>query len=233
MRDRRSIAGAVDGYLKHRGDTARRHEDVNAFCLKLAKETCLKNVHALPALALAKFRAVANESPAARFDNPLLFGKQREAFVDSLARVLRLSRGLIGSSIHDEDELNRWIDTHYGEIGWFNELNDRWLAVVNAARLPDARYPYPESIMGWLIVPGVPLYFIAALLGVLAMMLRRGQLQPLHIAWGLTLLGFFFTIMLTANVRPRFRFVFEPFWFIYVALLIESALLGARALVRR
>ncbi len=233
VRDRRNIAGAVDNYLKHRGDNARRHEDVNAFCLRLAKETCLRNLPALPGLALAKFRAVANESPAARLDNAMLFGKQREAFLDSLARVIRLSHGLLGSTVHDADEMQHWVDTHYGEVPWFNTLNDRWLAVVNAVRLPDSRYPFPESPIGVLVVPGVPLYFVLALLGVLAVMIRRGELQRFHLAWGLTLLGFFFTIMLTANVRPRFRFVFEPFWFIYIALLAECCWLGVKKLVRR
>ena len=46
-------------------------------------------------------------------------------------------------------------------------------------------------------------------------------------------MSFFFVIILTANVRPRFRFVFEPFWFLYLALLADSAWLGVKALVRR
>jgi hypothetical protein len=33
--------------------------------------------------------------------------------------------------------------------------------------------------------------------------------------------------MLTANVRPRFRIAFEPFWFLYLALLAEQ--IGALA----
>jgi len=233
VRDRRAIAAAVDQYLKQAGGSARRHEDVNRFCLQLAKETCVRNLTRLPALALAKFRAVANESPAGRFDNAILFGKQREALVDNAPRAIRLSHDLLGESVPDEPALQRWVDTHYGEIGWFNALNDRWLAVVNALRRPDARFPYPESPLGALTVPGIPYYFIAALLGAVAVMLRRGDLQRLHIAWSLTLIAFFFTIMLTANVRPRFRFVFEPFWFIYIAALAESCWLGVRALIRR
>ena len=62
------------------------------------------------------------------------------------------------------------------------------------------------------------------------MMCRRGQLQPFHIAWGLSLLGLFFVIILTANLKPRFRIVFEPFWFLYIGLLFD---LGASVLFRR
>jgi hypothetical protein len=39
--------------------------------------------------------------------------------------------------------------------------------------------------------------------------------------------------MLTANVRPRFRIVFEPFWFLYLALLADVAWHGVKTLVRR
>jgi uncharacterized membrane protein YjjP (DUF1212 family) len=71
-------------------------------------------------------------------------------------------------------------------------------------------------------VEGLPFYFLLAAAGLVAVVLRRGTLQPFHIAWGLGLIGFFFVVVLTANVRPRFRFVFEPFWFVYLALLLET-----------
>ncbi len=250
VRDRKAIAGAVERYLKEntgRG-AVKRQSDVNKFCLKLAKETCMKNLAALPGLALTKFRLVATESPAGRFDNALLFEKQREAFTDNSERTLRLSRSLFGTALADEAALNRWIDTHYGEVPWFNQLSDgqgsvalnflparapSWLAAVNAWRLPDVRYPNPDAPEFPITYYGIPAYFILAAMGLILVMHRPGALRPFHIAWGLTLLGFFFTIMLTANVRPRFRFVFEPFWFLYVALLVDSLWFGIRALFRR
>ena len=80
---------------------------------------------------------------------------------------------------------------------------------------------------------GIPFHFFLALLGLLTIAARKGVLQPFHVAWGLTLLGFFFVIMLTGNVRPRFRFVFEPFWFLYTAILVESLWLGGKRLLRK
>jgi len=250
VRDRKAIANAVETYLKENAGSAavKRQSDVNKFCLKLARETCLKNLGALPGLALTKFRLVATESPAGRFDNAMLFEKQREAYVDNTERTLRLGRGLFGTALADAEAINRWVDTHYGEVPWFNRLSDgqpsvalnflpahapSWLAAVNAWRLPDVRYPNPDAPQYPITYYGIPLYFILAAAGLIVVMFRRGELQVFHIAWGLTLLGFFFTIMLTANVRPRFRFVFEPFWFIYAALLLESLWLGVRRLARR
>ena len=234
VRDRRAVAAAVERYLDDQaanGKAAKR--SVDAFCLKLAKETCLRNFGYLPVHVYHKFRIVSNEAPSLFFDNAALFDKQREAYVDSLERNLRLSRGLTGRELKDEAELQRFIDTHYCEVPWFNAWQRRWLAAVNHFRFPDRRVPNPD----WPTVPlyynGVPFYFVIAALGLFAVMLRRGALQPFHVAWGLTLLAFFYTIMLTANVRPRFRFVFEPFWFLYIALLVECASLTLTAPFRR
>ena len=235
VRDRKAIAEAVERYLKD--DAARgqlkRQSDVNKFCMKLARETCVRNLSALPSLALTKFRLVATESPAGRLDNEMLFDKQREAFVDSLDRTLRLSLGLTGVKLQNAGEVHGWIDKHYGEVRWFNSLTDRWLAAVNALRLPDTSYSHPVLPAIPIVYYGIPLYFIVAGLGLIAAMFRRGELHLFHVAWGLTMLGFFFVIMLTANVRPRFRFVFEPFWFVYIALLLDCAWSGMRAVIRR
>jgi hypothetical protein len=104
---------------------------------------------------------------------------------------------------------------------------------VNYFRFPDQRVPNPQWPLVALYHPGVPFYFLAAAIGLIAAAFRRGTLQLFHIAWGLTLLAFFYTIMLTANVRPRFRIVFEPFWFIYIGLLAECLWLTVLALFRR
>ena len=84
-----------------------------------------------------------------------------------------------------------------------------------------------------MVTPGVPWYFPVAAIGLVVVMLRRGPVQPFHVAWGLALLAFFYTIMLTANVRPRFRFVFEPFWFLYIGLLFDTLLFWLQALGTR
>ncbi len=235
VRDRRLVAAAVERYLDDRtaGDGRIKRGSVDAFCLKLAKETCLRNFGYLPIHTYHKFRLVSNEAPSLFFNNSMLFDKQREAFVGSLERNLRLSRGLTGRALTSEAELHQFIDTHYGEVAWFNAWQQRWLDEVNRFRFPDRRVPNPD----WPTVPiyyhGVPFYFIFGALGLLAVMLRRGVLQPFHIAWGLTLLAFFYTIMLTGNVRARFRFVFEPFWFLHIALLLDCLVTAATAPFRR
>jgi hypothetical protein len=236
VRDRKAIYDAIEQYLKD--EAAKRGEKknrvgVNRTCFDLARETCLKNLSKLPGLALTKFKLAATESPAGRFDNNVFFGKQREAFTDNVPRNVRLSRGLTGQFLPDEAALNAFIDRSYGEVPWFNDWNEKWLGVVNAIRLPDEFYPSLDH--PGLKIPhyGVPLYFIVAVAGVIVAMLLPGPLRRFHIAWGLALFGYFFVIMLTANVRPRFRFVFEPFWFLYIAMLADALVLGIKRVAKR
>ncbi len=234
VRDRRVVSDAVERYLNENpaSGKSRMHRNVNEFCKKLAIETCVKNFGYLPIHIYHKFRTTALEAPSGSLDNDWLFRKQREAY-EGVPRTVALARGLTGQSITTEEEVRQFFDTHYGEVPWFNALQDRWLAAVNYLRFPDLRVPNPEYPTVALYHPGVPFYFVAAAFGVIAAALRRDRLQLFHIVWGLALLGFFYTIILTANVKPRFRIVFEPFWFIYGALLAECLWLAIAAPFRR
>jgi hypothetical protein len=234
VRDRRAVSDAVERYLRENPEAAKAksHRSVNDFCRTLAAETCVKNFAYLPIHIYHKFRAVAVEAPGGRLDDEWLFGQQRDAYSGS-PRTLNLARGLTGEKITTDEELRQFFDTHYGAVPWFSALQEGWLKAVNFFRFPDLRVPNPDYPTVPLYHPGVPYYFVAAALGLVVVALRRDRLQAFHFVWAITLLGFFYTIMLTANVRPRFRIVFEPFWFIYIALLVECAVLAATAPFRR
>lgn len=235
VRDRRAVAAVVSKYLKEspRFVWSKSHQSHNNFCLRIAMETCSKNIFALPEHVYRKFRAVAAESPAGSLDNSWLFDVQRRGILGNVPLFTRLGHALTGRTLKSEEEINKFVDASYREVPWFNSLNASWIDVFNRLRFPDKKIAaVPGKSLGYNYY-GVPLYFVAGALGILAAMLHRGKRRMFHISWGLTLLGFFFVIMLTANVRPRFRFVFEPFWFIYTAMLAETVLLGVKALIRR
>ncbi len=235
VRDRRAVTVAVTQYLKESPDFAdpKKHLSHNSFCLRLAMETCRRNIFALPEHVYRKFRAVALASPAGALDEEWLFDMQRQGLLGNVPLVTRLGRGLTGRTIASVEDINTFVDTSYREIPWFNSLNTGWINAVNRLRFPDTKIlAVPGKSAGFAYF-GVPLYFAAGALGLVAVMLRRGKLRVFHLSWGLALLGFFFVIMLTANVKPRFRFVFEPFWFIYSALLAETVWIGIKAAIRR
>jgi hypothetical protein len=234
--DRSQVADAVRQYLlEHPGLLeVKRHRSVNQFCTKLAMETCRRNLSQLPALAYYKFRETATLMPSGLFDRDWLFDFQHDAYFGSLERLYRLSKILTGTSIKTEHDLDEFVKVHYQEVPWFNVLANRWLDTANSWRLPDQMIRVRADKITFPVThQGIPCYFVVAGVGVLAVMLRRGPLQPFHIAWGLSLLGLFFVIILTANVKPRFRLVFEPFWFIYIGLLLDTMIAAVRALVMR
>ena len=233
VRDRKAISAAVERYLREqRGVTSRLNREVEALCLAMARETCQRNLFRLPGHALAKFHAVATEAPNDLFDRHILLEKQREALQAAGKRTVRLARGLTGQPLPDAAAIDQFVQSNYREVPWFNRWQQLWLAVVNALRRPDSHVPDSSSPATPRRIPGLPLYFILAALGLIAAALRRGELQLFHIVCGLALAGFFFVLMLTANVRPRFRFVFEPFWFLYIAVLLETVSLAVKGRLR-
>ena len=222
VRHRKEISTTVERYLREvQNEKGGLRRKVNALCTRMAAEIAGRNFFLMPIYAAQKFHLMAVGTPAGVFDNQLLLDKQRGAYAEGQEQALRLSRGLSGETWDTEADIHQFIDSHYREVPWFNRLQRIWLATVNSVRLRDSRFPDPETPGAIRVVKGLPIYFLVATFGLLAAALRRGALQPFHIAWALGLAAFFFVVILTANLRPRFRFVFEPFWFLYIGLLLE------------
>jgi len=224
--DRRLIAGAVEDYLKTHKSLAHQalKRGANDFCLRIASETCRRNFFKLPYYAYQKFRSTMREAPAGLLDAEWIFerqpasyaGNQRVTFGDAEGRGI--SREITGREMTDEADYDAFLREKYREIPWFNSFSGAWSKAMNSVRFPDELRP---SGARTLRIPRLPVYFVAAGAGVILMLFRRGPLQRFHIAWGLYLIGFFYVIILTANVRARFRFAFEPFWFIYIFLILD------------
>ena len=219
--DRRAVSEAVESYLKSRAPNSKHlpsHEETNAFCMRLAKETCLRNFFNLPEYFYQKFRFTVREPSYGMLDQRWLFERQKATFFGHPKMMSVLSARIAGVEIRDDEEYAKFLDQHYREIGWFNRLADTWNDAVFAIRFPDeVRGEGRQAI----ILRRLPIFYLFAPVGLLLVMLRRGPLQPFHVAWGLTLLALFYTIILTANVRGRFRFNMEPFWYLYMGLLFD------------
>lgn len=220
--DRRNVAAAVEAYMiaqnpKHKPG----HEDTNDFCMKLAKETCLKNFAYLPIYFHHKFRYTTKEPTYGYLDYRWVFERQKTAFKGN-SRVTGpkgISSRITGTDTTTDEAYAAFLDKHYREIPWFNQLANTWNAAVDSIRLPDEiRVTDGRKVT----LRRLPVLYLLGAAGLLLIMLRRGILQPFHIAWGLSLLGLFYVIILTANIRGRFRFGLEPFWYLYFGLILDS-----------
>lgn len=223
VRDRKDISREVKRYLDDeataQGRNKRRSDE--RFCMELARETCLRNLTKLPEHTFRKFAYHACDTPAARYDQFMVFKKQREAYMERSDLVRRISPGLFGRTFESDAELDRFIDASYREVPWFNTLSDHWYEIAASWRLADRSYPNPDYPAVPEVFRGLPIYMIVGLAGLIFAMLRKGPLVRFHIAWGVTLLVFIFVVILAANVRARFRFFLEPFWPLYIALLAD------------
>jgi hypothetical protein len=233
--DRKEIAAQVNAYLRDHRDkgTPGRDQDVNSFCKKLAYETCLHALPKLPMLAYYKFRNSAAEATSTGFEDYWLIKRQMAAFTDDVDMTASLSKWLTGRELKTQEEIEQWVREHYvaARVEWFNKFHTAWHQRIFKWRLPDWNFqPKPGSSARLF---GVPFFFLIALVGMIAAAFRRDSLQPMRILWTLNLLGLFFIIMLTANVKSRFRYVFEPFWWLYILLLFDALAFLACCLFRR
>jgi hypothetical protein len=219
--DRRNVAAAVEQYLAAQNPRRRPgHEDTNDLCLKLAKETCLKNFFRLPAYFYQKFRYTTREPTYGFLDRNWVFDRQISAFHGNsrITGPKGISRRITGADTTTDEAYIAFLNQHYREIPWFNNLANAWNGAVNSIRLPDeVRVTGVRKVL----IRRLPVLYLLGAAGLLMVMFRRGILQPFHIAWGLTLLGLFYVIILTANIRGRFRFGLEPFWYLYLGLIFD------------
>jgi hypothetical protein len=64
---------------------------------------------------------------------------------------------------------------------------------------------------------GVPYFYWVVAAGLVATLLSTLPQWKLQMSWAVMIVGLAFVIILTANVKARFRLVFEPFYFLYLA----------------
>lgn len=232
--DRKELSRIVKVYMddQMRARGHKKREGHEGYCMKLARATCLANLGYLPVHVYHKFRYTASDAPSDAFDDFMLYTKQREAFTDCTPMIMQWSPLLFGENLNSPAAVQNVLDTRYGVVPSFNALHTNWTNAVCAWRLPDRVYPNPEKPKAPFVYRGIPIYFLLGMLGGIVMMFRKGELRPFHIAWVLALGGLFFVIMLTGNVRPRFRLVFEPFWFLYIGLLLDGAVAAMATIVR-
>lgn len=202
---------------------------VNGICARAGLEIAARNLPALPALAVEKFVIAHRELPGGDFDAYPLAGQ-----IDALygngeeQKNVRYARLLWGRAFDDEADARAFLQDTYRPMPTLTRWLENW---VVAGIAPVAPWSLPGARLGEM--PGLPWLYTAALLGMVALAARDRPLG-FHQLWGAFLIGLWLLIMVTANIRARFRVPFEPLWTLYALALLDSALiLGARWLPRR
>lgn len=192
-------------YLEAKG---MHNPDTNSFCQKLAIEACLNQPWETLILAGRKFLLSNDGAISIGYNEPRLTQKLNIGF--NRKNMLNvLSKGLVGHDLKDEAAVSAFVRDHYHPFSWYPFLDDTW-----------ARFTVgiPVDHVGEAPIPPLPVFFMLAFSGMAIAMAMPGPLQRFHIAWILILSGVWFAVELTGVINARYRFLFEPFCLIYVAL---------------
>jgi hypothetical protein len=213
---------------------AAAHAKPDPVAKRAGLETAARHLDALPALALRKFVIAHRELPCGDFDVYPIAG-QLDALTDGGADLhdLRYADLLWGHSLATPEAARAFLVANYRPLpgNFLTNFLTAWESFSVRSILP---VELPGSRADGVSIQGLPWLYSAALLGLLCLAFRDRTPLNFHQLWGAFLLGLFVIIMVTANIRARFRVLFEPFWILYALAVLDTVLiLLARWLPRR
>lgn len=210
--EEKEISAIVYPYLKARGESTK---GAGAFCQRLAVEAALHQPLSLPLLALNKFLFGTATISSGDF-SPYWMQQVQLASCTYKPWMVKLMPRLTGLKIHSQTDLEPYLQKEFSPLSpdWFIPLQQAWFAATTHLRIP-----WPGEIK---FIPGIPLFYLLGGIGMLAALVRPGSLQKLHFAWVLTLAFAGSVVMLTGVVNPRYRFLFETFFLIYLFVFADG-----------
>jgi hypothetical protein len=241
--ERGNVIRAARQYLGEQPNRSGKVTDpeIDAFCSKVAFETCLRKLPSLPMLALKKWLYALLEPAARSFGDESVYDMQLKGYIgdqtgneddnldaeddsDTATGVATLRKT---SSVADAElafrrefktpqQLSQYVHQTYHPFqpDWLSQFQTRFNNAVLAWRTPDHRQ---DGHTIW----GMPLLYVVAILGLIALGLREQRLRSYYFLW-LGMLAFMvFLFGLTGSNKGRFRIAFEPFWFIYAFALLD------------
>ncbi|MDD5199013.1 MAG: hypothetical protein PHC88_04360 [Terrimicrobiaceae bacterium] len=203
---------------------------VDSIAKRAGLEIAVRNSVALPGLALRKFIVAHRELPSGDFNSYAIDGQ-----LDALTNgghddhLLRASGLLWGHPLESPKAARDFLASTYRPIpgDFLTHLLRAWQSF---SLLPVAPIDLPGSNAGGVPIRGLPWLYTTALCGMLCLALRDRTPLNFHQLWGAFLIGLFVLIMVTANIRARFRVLFEPFWILYAFALLDTLLIFAARL---
>jgi hypothetical protein len=211
-RCRKDIDAILETYMaEHPMPGMNRREYRAALTRDLTRSILWRDGWRVPSLAWRKFSFQSRGLAGDEFSPKWLRAKQVESMANSREELAVLGARLGGGGF-DVDRVEAFLEARTPtSVPWFESFTAGWTAFF---ALPAAG---PLPLWLWLALAGLLLHPVAA---------YPGGRVPAGL-WAGTVFAMLFTVMLTANVRPRFRCQFEiPLMLASVATL-EAVARGA------
>jgi hypothetical protein len=254
----KKINDQVEKYLhEKRGAGKKVKEQISAIERSLSVEILKRRPLEVLLTPLVKFQAACDGwASGADFGEHALHEKQLQAIQRLGGMVDVLGVGMTGTKL-DQAGMQQFALAHYDpdRMRWFSDYERAWNFWSIAARLPDRPAAEPrwahdfitvnpgptelEPGTGRLIrhpekvIPGIPVYFLAAFAGMLAAMFIPGPCRRVQAAFIAAMLFTWYSATMVGVTNPRFRFAYEPFCYAYGIAAVVWAIGGICRLAHR
>jgi hypothetical protein len=200
-------------------------KDIDPVCRRAGLEIALRNLGTLPDLALHKFVVAHRELPSSEFNDYAIAGQLDALYGNGdEQKNLQDARFLWGREFASQADARAYLEQAYRPVP--GDILTKWLHdYVTASIASIAPLRLPGSSASEVPIQGLPWLYTFAVFGMLALALRDPRPLNVHQLWGLFLIGLWLLIMVTANIRARFRVLFEPLWIIYAFAMLDSFLI--------
>jgi hypothetical protein len=203
---------------------------------RITRQLCLETLMAEPVKTLmepwTKFRLALDAWSSYCWDRPSLWESQQAAFTQKDWMTNILGPGLTGQPITIA-QIPDWLHQHYraARVAWFTRYQKNWSKYLVHFRTPDRPmtdrrwvHDFYGGLTNWhYTMPGVPFFYILGFLGMVAAVLRASRPRLLHFAWVVTVLGGLYLSSMVGVTNGRFRFVYEPFFLLYLFFIFDCA----------
>jgi hypothetical protein len=215
---RKELSPEIAAYLLERGASkTQMARQINEISKRAGAEIAIRNFWLLPDYALHKFLFTHHEPPALDFTEfphagqlEALYGKE------GLESAAKRTAIIWGVSLPTRDEALAFVRANY-DISVGATLTPFLNGFVEAQLYTLV----PMDIHGSPL-RGIPWLYAFALLGAICLILRERPPFGLQLIWFLSLCAVLGAVILTGNVRARYRIILEPFWFIYLFAWLDS-----------
>lgn len=195
---------------------------VDSVCKRAGLEIAIRNPTPLPALALRKFVIAHRELPSGDFTDYVVAGQLDVLYGNgNEEKAVQFAPLLWGRTLDNETSAKSFFESSARPLPALTAWLKNYVAFTLASVAPIA---LPGSDARHVPVSGLPWLYTFAVCGLLCMALRDPRPLHFHQLWGVFLVTLWLLIMVTANIRARFRVLFEPLWILYALALLDTAL---------
>lgn len=219
-RTRKQVSTAFKEYLKDTTGKSPSDPEIDKLCKKIALSTAISSWKAMPAWIWFKFRRVSHEQPTCTWEERFVIDDQIEGLERDQGIIKHLRHHLFGRPAPVFSETETWVREHTKAphanhwmlrwVEWWDENPLSWRSHI---------FSQTDASDDLESVPWFKFIAFAAMGFSLIGLSRYHQVQWIFVT---ALMGVLVAVLLSANIKPRFLFFMEPFWFIYPFVALDA-----------